>query len=319
MSQNMPDSSMIRGDVQSLIQTENDPLASVATLKIVACPICRAVYIPSSRQSTATLASLTLLETAFLAVCHFCFRCQRPACPQCWNSTHQLCSCCCEEAHLSPRLSTPCFEGLIFSPQVASQAVSLSFACLHNGRFYAPEPAPGVESLESRVANLPSTAHPVSSATLPVFAADPELAPSTYPSWLQEVMGLPANEISAGQRQNTSAIHQVPSAPTVPFARADGSDWLPMAQTLSPMSPLPDPRVEGQERAGVVQEEFQDEEALSLFERIENVLIIAISALLLTIILMIVLALSSAAMNTFFFHLLHIDIRAEILYLLQLR
>lgn len=67
------------------------------------------------------------------------------------------------------------------------------------------------------------------------------------------------------------------------------------------------------------QQNEQDDEDIPLLERVENVLIVVTSVLLLIIILMIVLALCFADVNTFFFHLLHIDIRTEIAYLLQLR
>jgi hypothetical protein len=69
---------------------------------------------------------------------------------------------------------------------------------------------------------------------------------------------------------------------------------------------------------GAKSQEEEDEES-SLFERIENVLIVVIAAFLLAIVLMLILSLSSAQMNAFFYQLIHIDIRAEILYLLQIR
>jgi hypothetical protein len=95
MSQNTQQSPQRGTDLQSLPAVSDvDPLAQVATLKIVACPICRAVYVPSNEEQAATPGSTRLLETAFLEVCHFCFRCQRPACPQCWNPVHHTCASC---------------------------------------------------------------------------------------------------------------------------------------------------------------------------------------------------------------------------------
>jgi hypothetical protein len=72
-------------------------------------------------------------------------------------------------------------------------------------------------------------------------------------------------------------------------------------------------------RGGGNQEPGVEDEEIPLFERVENILIIVIAALLLAIVLMVILALSSAQMDAFFYQLIHIDIRTEILYLLQVR
>ena len=121
-------------DLQSLPDAgEDDPLALVDTLKVVACPVCRAIYVPSG-----AVRPPGLLETAFLAVCHFCFRCQRPACPQCWNPVHHVCASCSEEARLPFRGPVPSLEGLVFVSSRSELANTISFLCKRNGRFYTP-------------------------------------------------------------------------------------------------------------------------------------------------------------------------------------
>src|SRR5712691_6656122 len=60
----------------------------------IVCIICDALFAPSPReQPTSAIA----LESAFLSVCHFCFRCRRPACPQCWDHVHAICGACVKE------------------------------------------------------------------------------------------------------------------------------------------------------------------------------------------------------------------------------
>jgi len=98
-------------------------------------------------------------------------------------------------------------------------------------------------------------------------------------------------------------------------------EWEQMGQTLPRISSLPTRRTGADDCAQSLLDDLldEDEEELSPFERIENVLIIVISTLLLAIVLMIVLAISSPTLNNLFLHFLHIDIRSEILYLLQVR
>jgi hypothetical protein len=347
MSQDMQNSPKLPMGIQPLMVTESEePLAQVKTLKIVSCPTCQAVYIPSSRQQAAAPGSMTLLETAFLSLCHFCFRCQRPACPQCWNPMHCVCAACSEEALLPFRSPVPSLEGLIFSPQPSTQmaqTVALSFTCLRNGRFYVPEPATRQPSLEQNQASSPASSYPITSTELPIVQIkhDPPAQVSSSPSWIQEITGQKPDaqvpdppsagqwsnnaqmagplSFSAGQRSNNARPW---SAQTRPIAAATQPSQPQQPQTGRPLPQIPaPPALMTHSRATDVREmdDGLDEDDISLFERIENVLIVVVSSLLLVIVLMIVLAISSSTMNAFFLHLLHIDIRTEILYLLQLR
>lgn len=344
MSQSMQNSSGMNAAKHSVIPAENeDPLAQADTLKVVSCPICHAVYIPSSRQQTVVRGPASLLESAFLAICHFCFRCQRPSCPQCWNPIHHACASCSEEARLPFRAPVPSLEGLIFSALDASQEAPLSFTCLRDGTFYLPATAPHVDSAENKPAAPPSSSsYPVTSGDLP--ALHPErpapAAPSSYPAWLREAMDLTqkgspsATDPQTQVEVNDSAILPAQTGTTA-SAPAPLTEQISSSATPEAPSSLARPSVGVSPQGGeqpvrpsvvvspqIEQNEVQDgeeEEEISLFERIENVLIIVVSFLLLAILLMIILALSSADMNSFFFRLLHIDIRTEILYLLQLR
>ncbi len=328
MSQNAQNFSGLNTHVRSLTDIDDDPLAPVDTLKILSCPICRAVYRPFSLRQEVAQTSDTLLETAFMGVCHFCFRCQRPSCPQCWNPVHQVCTSCGEEARLPFCSPVPSLEGLIFSPLAAPQTIRelhLSFACLRNGHFYFPDPVSHPEALETNPATAPASPSSPPSNELSVVRADqtaqadPASMPA-YPAWVQEVLGyrpgkaLSAEAASRRNNQEDSLVWRAPSdSIVVPPQTNQGVDWSQMTRMQ-----LPALVADEQEREPEKQEEA-DNETIPLFERIENALILGIAALLLITGLVIVLAMSSASVNAFFFHVLHIDIRTEVSYLLQLR
>jgi hypothetical protein len=298
-----------------------DPLALADTLKIVSCPVCRAVYIPSWRQERER-ASLAVLESTFLSICHFCFRCQRAACPQCWNPIHCACASCSEEAQLPFRSPVPSLEGLIFSCPAGTSdepPAPRSFTCLRNGSFYFPDPGRQAKELQDE-----QSSSPVTSADLPALQSKSESPVPFDPPWLREMLNQRREEqvgdpVSRplGQWAN-GAVWPVQALNVSPHT--SGPEWAPAAQIVPPMPALPMLTAEVREATSQGPEDEQEgDEGISLFERVENVLIIVLSTILLAIVLMLVLALSFPQMNTFFYQLIHIDIRTEILYLLQLR
>lgn len=370
-----------------------EPLALADTLKIVFCPICRAVYIPSWQQERDQ-TSLPLLESAFLSICHFCFRCQRPACPQCWNPIHCVCTSCSEEAQLPFRSPVPALEGLIFSCPaeiLSTQLAPRSFTCLRNGSFRLTPATPCAEVSRSEqgVCSPPVTpgelpalqdcpeapvicdpprgreeqvSEPVSCATgqwtqsaalRPPVQAEPqsvsshtsasgpewvqmsrmqpphpEVAVPCDPPWVQEMINRGREEqvsrpvsYPAGQWTQSPVLWppvQAEAQGAGSYTKASGPEWMQGARIL-PQQPVPAAAQPGGIGGVESQEQGEEEEDISLFERVENVLIIVIATLLLAIVLMLILALSSVQMNAFFYRLIHIDIRTEILYLLQVR
>src|SRR6059058_1901617 len=79
----------------------------------IVCIICDALFAPSPReQPTSAIA----LESAFLSVCHFCFRCRRPACPQCWDHVHAICGACVKETGLMFRTPASVLSDPLFAP-----------------------------------------------------------------------------------------------------------------------------------------------------------------------------------------------------------
>jgi hypothetical protein len=85
--------------------------------------ICQALYAPSKQRNDLVQASPIALESAFMSMCHFCFRCRRPACPECWDYVHGLCAACVQDAKLPFRVELPPLEGILVRPVRHAQSV----------------------------------------------------------------------------------------------------------------------------------------------------------------------------------------------------
>ncbi len=106
----------------------------------LACVICQAVYTPAPAYVYLLKAPAIAFESAFMSMCHFCFRCRRPACPSCWDDVHAVCGICTLEAHLPFRAEADPLHGVLFSPQRQEQARRIHaeperFICVRPGRF----------------------------------------------------------------------------------------------------------------------------------------------------------------------------------------
>jgi hypothetical protein len=131
----------------------------------IACVVCQAIYAPSQGHEHLLLAPAAL-ESAFMGMCHFCFRCRRPACPECWDDVHGICAHCGSENRLPFRREVAPLSSLLFTPsrhaQLEREAAALlpvvPLACIAPGTFHrsaieqhvtAPIPAI-VQSMVSR-------------------------------------------------------------------------------------------------------------------------------------------------------------------------
>lgn len=232
------------------------PATPRAAQQTVTCSICQAMYtIPSTltpppRALRPQTPSAQLLDALFMAQCHFCFRCRRPACPECWDHVHHICGSCVEENHLHFRSTPAPLKGLQFPPprfhdhtSSLTPPSSSTLVCVKHGRFF-PSPEPEIETITTRPVPVPPAPSPHTSTQNDVAELDtrPE-PPATRPS-------------------------RAPAADTTPI-------WL-RALRLLPLTTL------------------------------------------LVILLLILAALLSAEMNDSLTSTLHVDIRAEIAYLLQL-
>ena len=114
----------------------------------VSCPVCDAVYAPAQSHEHLLHAPAIALESAFMSMCRFCFRCRRPSCPECWDSVNGLCGSCVQELALPFRLELAPFVGALPVKSSSRQTASLAIPhqlpsttsdaplrCVYTGRF----------------------------------------------------------------------------------------------------------------------------------------------------------------------------------------
>src|SRR5215469_10523845 len=112
----------------------------------VVCKICQAVYVPAHTHRQLARSPRAVIESVFMSMCHFCFRCRQPACPSCWDDVHGVCGACALEAHLPFRSSVPPLDGTVTPsvqqlPSVRVRTVTPPLVCVRPGRFQrAPLP-----------------------------------------------------------------------------------------------------------------------------------------------------------------------------------
>jgi hypothetical protein len=125
--------------------SSDQPVRKVAG-RAVMCKICQAIYVPARTHVQLARSPQSVVESAFMSMCHFCFRCRRPACPGCWDDVHGVCGACVVDAQLSFRSSVPPLDGVMFPPtnhvRVARvHTLTPPLVCVQPGRFQdAPLP-----------------------------------------------------------------------------------------------------------------------------------------------------------------------------------
>lgn len=137
---------------------ENEPIEAAA----ITCTICDAVFAPSPMYQSIMQMSAAALEKVFTSVCHFCFRCRRLACPECWDTLHGICGACAQEVNLPFRTEAAPLEGAVFSPSRPTDTScaypsTFTLVCIHRGRFHIDAaPAPKSPPAASKIsANQP--------------------------------------------------------------------------------------------------------------------------------------------------------------------
>ncbi len=295
-----------------------------ATTRTMACPVCKALYTPAPAHQQLVLAPHIVLESAFMSMCHFCFRCRRAACPDCWDAVHGVCGACVAEAQLPFRMQVkPLSNAMPPLPQQQQVVETIHAApvlvCIQHGHFY-------VKPLQ------PSTASPYHSMSRPVRVAAPGTQRGMDDGRPQDGGTRPGRQDDGRPQGATPHNHPSPvptmSAPS-PRDRhgrdGGGMDgwWVPLRASVVPRSgrdrgsPL---------RASVVLPSGWITEALGGIEQwvtgalgdIEQWVTGALLVLLLTIVTMIVLAEASPSANAQIMHVLQIDIRSEVAYLIHL-
>src|SRR5215469_2266323 len=141
-------------------QTQEQPvqLPPAANDSPITCVICSAVYIPSPQNEDLLQATPLALESAFMSMCHFCFRCRRPACPMCWDAVHRICAACVQETGLTFRTQVAPLEGTLFPPILPARQVqsvcndqqATPFLCIRPGLFHiATSPPDSISTTET--------------------------------------------------------------------------------------------------------------------------------------------------------------------------
>ncbi len=116
------------------------PSAPLPIEGTISCSICQAVYAPARLHSYLLQAPPIALELAFLGMCHFCFRCRRPSCPNCWDAIHAVCGQCTRETHVPFRTETPPLAGTSYPSThsilpIDDHSISPSLVPVQPGRF----------------------------------------------------------------------------------------------------------------------------------------------------------------------------------------
>ncbi len=255
------------------------PVAIDTPEKAVSCMICQAVYAPSNAHSQLVRAPLSILESAFMSMCHFCFRCRRPACPSCWDDVHGVCGACALEAHLPFRSQADPLPGVLFPPSRRAQLkrmrpVSAPLVCVRPGTFQrAPLPVDAITTIQ-----------------IPAVPPSPLLPPrSAQP--LQRPVSLAG--VTEQQRVRRATPIVPPSPPPVPSARFD-------RDMIAEIATRP-----GRRRVHIV-------------HAIERAVTLALLIVLVALLVLVAVALIYPQVNAFVASVLHVDIRAEIAYLWQL-
>jgi hypothetical protein len=258
------------------------PSSTSPTEGTITCIICQAVYAPSRLHAYLLQAPPIALESAFMSMCHFCFRCRRPSCPNCWDAVHAICGQCTRETHVPFRAETPSLEGT--SPlsthsnfPMDDQSIPSSLVPVHPGRFQETLP-----SLMSTTSNHTSQTHsPVQLAGMSV---------ASFPIDIDDITTHP-------DRSDSPAVGEVATHPD--------RGRLPDIDAIETH-----PDQSGSLHTGKIQTRpvhFNKEK-----QKLIRILLAFTLLLAFLLLAIIVASFISMDVNLYIYKLLHIDIRAEL-------
>ncbi len=282
---------------QQPFHSQAETQIGTGTGPMVTCSICDAVYAPSPQQAPFLGYGQETLEATFMGICHFCFRCRRAACPQCWDELHGVCGSCVQEAGLSFRAGATPLHGLMFPPTGQASALSSQpqnsslFILIRNGRFYRaaetqPEAGPSDITTEHTPAFTPAASQ--TGAPASQFAdrqqADPDI---------------PANIVAAQAGENRAANENQIDSVVIPTKTPTPEDL----QETDEQDKTP-PAAKAKKAKKV--------------SRLELVLTWIVLVVVVALVVTIAVAEFIPAVNTAIAHVTHIDIRGEIAYLIHI-
>jgi hypothetical protein len=272
-----------------LVSTHPSSSSGLATEGTIACAICQAVYAPSRFHAHLLQTPSIALESAFMSMCHFCYRCRRASCPNCWDHIHNVCAQCTQETHLPFRTTTPPLEGIPSLPQhinssMQQHSVPSSLVRVQPGRFQST-PTAFVES--SRDQPDPHFSKPQ--------------AQSSAPKSVQTlVISSPVDIERIKSRPDRSSSRNIDEIATRPDSRSP-LDLDKIATRPDRRRPVSIDNIASSTRHPVT----------GKTKRARLFIVLALFLLLLSA-TVIVAALLSVAVNLFLYNTLHIDIQAAV-------
>ena len=259
-----------------------------ATTRTVACAVCKAVYTPAPAHQQLVMAPHIVLESAFMSMCHFCFRCRRTACPDCWDAVHGVCGACVKEAHLPFRTQVKPLSNIMPSlPQAVAEETADTASiliCIQHGQFHADSPQ----------------------ITLPTPPSH-----SVAPIQMRRPMRVASPE--SGQRRTQQPTAMTRIAPEYPGHTAHTEH-----RERPALREEDETENEPEQPEQLEQAEKLEQPVSRLWGVTEQWLTGILLSLLLTIVTFIVIAEASPTANAQIMHLFNIDIRSEIAYLVHL-
>ena len=250
----------------------------------VACLICQALYVPAPTHTYLLQAPPTVLESAFMSMCHFCFRCRRPACPGCWDDVHGICGNCALETHLPFRAALAPLQGSLFAATRRAQIarvlpLTTPLVCVRPGRFQR--------------------------APLPIDTASTVYMPA---------LPLKTRSSKAQLRREPSLIaDQTPRAVTTSALASPENDELDIAEMVT--RPEPGEPSSGDDLTVVATPRTRSTSFVRWLERLLTTILLL---LFLVVVALIAAALLSLQANAYIISILHVDIRTELANLWQL-
>ena len=284
----------------------DDRSASTRNGNTIACSICGAVYTPVQIYEYLLQAPRVALESAFMSMCHFCFRCRRPACPSCWDYVHGVCGSCALEAHLPFRSPNAPLHGVLFPPIRQAQlkykrAPQARLICIHPGKFQNVSP---IDSAETILTETIATDHISHQTERPDIKTTP--APPVAPLSKTQSVSLPT-------RVNIDEIVTKPE-------RLDDSDIDKIATKPEHLDDIDKIATKPGPHHNISTDEIvtRPGQRRGSRRRIKRIIASILLALLLFVVALIILAAISQNANTVILKIAHINIRVEIAYILQL-
>jgi hypothetical protein len=298
---------------------------------MVDCQICQAVYAPAEEYRYLSQAPQVALESALMSMCHFCFRCRRPACPQCWDNIHGVCGECSQEANLPFRAQAIPLRGVLFPTARQAQLrhkhrENIRLICIIPGRFQRLAP---IEEAETRPylnkthtrdhfikqETPPSALPPLSAQLIAPYPIQPQTTnkqtnshnvpqktplPNRATAELEDIATQPEQLQTGKQERQTNLTRS---------GKQESTRQITMNER-----PLP----QNVQKRKSTRGSTQKKRLQTIGQRIESFCTVLLSTVLVCILILIVLAGISPDANTTILQIFHMNIRAELLALWRL-